>query len=109
MADDAKAEPKLGHMVYFKLNDSSPANVQKLIDACKKLLTGHDGTELFGVGTVSDLNREVNDRDWDVGLQLVFKNRAAHDKYQTHPRHEQFVAENKASWQKVRVFDTDIR
>jgi hypothetical protein len=57
----------------------------------------------FACGGVSDLNRSVNDRDWDVGLHIIFKNRAAHDQYQ------EFIQENKASWKKVRVFDSDCQ
>ena len=56
---------------------------------------------------MSDLDRSVNDRDFDVGLHLVFKDRAAHDLYQNAPRHLQFIEENKATWKKVRVFDSD--
>jgi hypothetical protein len=99
----------LVHNVYFALNDNSPENVQKLVAACRKYLTDHPGTVLFACGGVSDLNRSVNDRDWDVGLHLVFKNRAAHDVYQDAPRHLQFIEENKATWKKVRVFDSDCQ
>jgi hypothetical protein len=106
MAADVQ-EPLLVHNVYFSLNESSPQNVQKLVASCKKHLTDHPGTVLFACGGVSDLNRSVNDRDWDVGLHIIFKNRAAHDLYQDAPRHQQFIEENKASWKKVRVFDSD--
>jgi hypothetical protein len=64
----------------------------------------------FSVGTLnSELKREVNDRDFDVALHLVFKNQAAHDRYQEHPRHLAFINEAKDLWSKVRVFDSDIR
>jgi hypothetical protein len=64
----------------------------------------------FGVGTLApDLAREVNDREFDVGLHVVFRDRAAHDTYQKHERHVQFIDENKAHWAQVRVFDADIR
>ena len=52
------------------------------------------------------LKREVNDRDWDVGLHIIFTDQAAHDAYQLSAAHHQFIAENKASWRKVRVFDS---
>lgn len=106
MAAEAQ-EALLVHNVYFALNDNSPENVQKLIAACKKYLTDHPGTVFFACGSLSDLDRSVNDREWDVGLHVVFKNRAAHDQYQEAPRHLQFIEENKASWKKVRVFDSD--
>ncbi len=97
----------LVHNVYFALHDSTPANREQLVNACRKYLSQHPGTVLFAAGTLSDLDREVNDRDWDVGLHLVFVNRAAHDAYQVHPEHHKFIDENKATWKKVRVFDSD--
>lgn len=104
-----KKGPMIGHMVYFKLKDASPAAQKKLVDACYKYLTKHDGEVYFAAGTLAaDLKREVNDRDWDVGLHIVFRDMKAHDTYQDHPRHNQFIDENKDNWAKVRVFDSLI-
>ncbi len=103
-------EPLLAHNVYFTLKDRSPAAKQRLVEACRKYLTGHPGTLFFAAGTLAEeLSRPVNDRDFDVGLHLIFQNQAAHDAYQVAPRHEQFVEENKASWARVRVFDSLVR
>jgi quinol monooxygenase YgiN len=99
----------LAHLVYFKLKDDSPAAVQKQIELCKKYLTDHDGTESFAVGTrTPDLLREVNDKEFDVALHVVFKSRAAHDAYQTAPRHLKFIEESKPNWTRARVFDADV-
>jgi hypothetical protein len=106
MADD-KTEPTLVHNVFFTLKDGSPENVRKLTEACHKYLTNHEGGVYFGAGGVVDeLQRPVNQRDFHVALCVVFKNKAAHDVYQTHPRHLQFIAENKDTWAQVRVFDS---
>lgn len=103
------SEPHLAHNVYFALSDNSPAAREKLIVACKKYLTGHPGIVFFAVGALAqDLCRPVNDRDFDVGLHIVFQTKPDHDAYQVHPRHEQFVAENKSTWKKVRVFDSEV-
>ena len=99
--------PQLAHMVYFKLKDNSRGSRAKLVAACKLLLTGHEGTVSFATGTLAgDFTRDVNDRDFDMSLHMVFVNKAAHDKYQEHPRHLKFVEENKENWEKVRVFDS---
>jgi hypothetical protein len=99
--------PQLAHMVYFKLKDSSGANRAKLSAACKLFISGHEGMVSFATGTLAgDFNRDVNDRDFDVSLHLVFINKEAHDKYQEHPRHLKFIDENKENWEKVRVFDS---
>lgn len=99
----------LGHMVYFTLKDRSPAAVENMLAACRKYLTGHTGLTFFAVGTlVPDLQRPVNQVDFDVALQTVFESREAHDAYQVHPRHLQFIEENKANWERVRVFDAYV-
>ena len=99
----------LAHNVYFALKDNSAESKKKLVDACKKHLTAHPGEVFFAAGTrAEELNREVNDRDFDVALHIVFKDQAAHDKYQDHARHKQFIDENKDNWKKVRVFDSVV-
>lgn len=98
----------LAHNVFFKLHDSSPAGKEKLVTAMKKYLNDHPGLVYFAVGTVAEeYNRPVNDRDWDCSLHTVFDSRASHDAYQTAPRHLEFIAECKALWKQVRVFDSD--
>lgn len=105
----ARTAPQIGHMVYFKLKDPTPGNREKLVAACKKYLSDHEGTVYFAAGVIGDaFKREVNDRDWDVALHLVFADKAAHDKYATHPEHLKFIEENKDGWAKVRVFDSEI-
>jgi len=99
----------LGHMVYFTLKDRSPAAIEAMVAACRKYLTGHPGTVFFAAGTlVPDLTRPVNQTDFDVALQVVFDSREAHDAYQVAPRHIQFIDENKANWERVRVFDAYV-
>jgi hypothetical protein len=94
------------HDVYFALKDNSPQAKAKLVAACKKYLTNHPGEEHFAAGIrAEELNRPVNDQDFDVGLHIVFKDRASHDQYQEAARHKQFIEENQANWKKVRVFD----
>ena len=96
------------HMVYFTLKDASPAACEALVAECKKYLNGHDGTEYFSAGVLGDTTRDVNDRDYHVALNLVFKDRAAHDAYQVAERHDEFIAANKENWAKVRVFDSYV-
>jgi hypothetical protein len=110
-ADEKKAgDGQLAHMVFFTLRESNDANRKRLVEACKKYLDGHAGVVYFSVGTLNpELKREVNDRDYDVALHLVFKDKSAHDKYQDHARHLAFIEDSKALWSKVRVFDSDVR
>lgn len=98
----------LAHSVYFTLKDRSPAAAAKLVAGCREHLTGHPGTRAFAVGTCADYDRQVNDRDYDVALVIVFDSHASHDAYQTADRHNRFIAEQADTWAQVRVFDTDL-
>lgn len=99
----------LAHAVYFTLKERTPAAAAALVASCKQHLTGHPGTAYFAAGTRADYDRQVNDRDFDVALLIVFESHAAHDAYQVAERHNQFVAENATTWAKVRVFDADVQ
>lgn len=100
--------PQMAHIVFFTLNDSTPVNRRKLVELCKTHLTNHPGEIYFSVGTLADLSREVNDREFDVALHVVFESQAAHDAYQNAPRHLEFIAAAKRMWKKVRVFDSEV-
>jgi hypothetical protein len=100
---------RLSHSVYFTLEDNSDAAIASLVADCKEYLSGHPGTVSYAAGTLAkEFNREVNDRDFDVVLLLVFENRAAHDVYQDSPRHEQFLDRQSGNWKAVRVFDAYV-
>ena len=104
-----KKGPMIGHMVYFKLKESTPATRQKLVDACNKYLGDHEGTVFYSAGPIAEeFKRDVNDREWDVALHLVFASEAAYDKYAVHTEHLKFIVENKETWAKVRVFDSEL-
>ncbi len=100
----------VGHMVFFKLKESTPAGRAKLAESCRKYLRDLPGVLHFSVGVLPAKANEpnVNDRDFDVSLHLVFANMDALTAYVKHPQHTQFVDENKAAWAGARVFDSDI-
>ena len=95
------------HNVFFTLKEGTCEGITHLIAECQEYLSGHPGVEYFSAGgLVEDLDRPVNDRDFDVGLHVVFCDRAAHDTYQVSERHLAFIEANKDTWSRVRVFDS---
>lgn len=97
---------QLTHCVFFALKNNTPENCQALVDECNTYLNRPGGVVSMHVGIrEADLDREVNDADFDVSLVLVFENRQAHDVYQDHPEHVTFIERNKETWRSVRVFD----
>ena len=100
----------VAHNVYFILKDASAGEKEKLREACYHYLKGHEGVVYFFAGTLAvELNRSVNDRDFDVSLHVYFASRAHHDDYQEAPRHLEFIELHKDNWKTVRVFDTQIK
>ncbi len=101
------AEPQVAHMVYFTLNEDTQENRDRLVASAQEHLSGHEGVVYFSVGTQSDaFQGQVNDRDFDVALHVVFSSQAALKSYSSHPRHMTFLRENRAMFAQVRVFDS---
>jgi len=97
----------MSHSVFFTLKDKSPGARTRLIAACRQYLSGHPGEVFFASGAIAgDMARDVNDREFDVSLHVVFRTKADHDRYQTAEKHKRFIAENQANWARVRVFDS---
>src|SRR5439155_5103712 len=69
---EAAAEGSLlAHDVFFSLKDNSADAKTKMVAACKKYLSKHPGEVFFAAGTrAEELNRSVNDRDFDVALHI---------------------------------------
>jgi len=98
------------HNVYFSLKDSSAQATQSLVDDCTKYLSKQAGVLSFSCGVLeAELDRPVNDRDFDVSLHILFETRADHDAYQTEEQHQVFIDRNKDNWSNVRVFDTVVK
>ena len=98
----------VSHNVYFTLKDKAQAD--KLVAACHKYLKVHPGVVFFSAGKrATELVREVNDKEFDVSLMVVFKTKADHDRYQVAEQHKKFIAENSAGWERVRVFDSFVK
>ncbi len=103
------AEPMIAHDVYFRLKQDSDKARNRLLAGCKKYLVDQPGVVWFAAGVlVKSHQREVNDRNFDVALHMVFKDKASHDKYQRADRHHRFIKEYQESWQSVRVFDSYV-
>ena len=100
-------EKKLAHMVFFGLKDHSKEAREKIIAACEKYLSGHEGCVSFSVGArAEDVDEPVSVKDFDVALHVVFASKEGKLKYLKSPRHDQFVKENGSLFEKVWVFDS---
>ena len=106
MSQDSSPQ-QVAHMVYFTLKESNNESRKALVESCEKYLTDHPGVVYCSFGVRGDdFTRPVNDQEFDVALNVVFESRDAHDQYQESSRHLDFIATNKPTWAKVRVFDS---
>ncbi len=98
-----------GHCVYFTLKDKSQPAVDELINDCHKFLAPIPGIVFYAAGTMAEeMQRPVNDRDFDVALHVVFTDKAAGDAYQVHANHTAFLEKHAVNWDRVRVFDAHV-
>ncbi len=91
-------------LFWFKAEASAQARAQVLTDS-RELLSRIGTVRKLEAGKPAMTPREVVDNSYDLGLCVLFDDQAGHDAYQVHELHEQFIARNKATWQRVQVYD----
>lgn len=96
----------LVHSVYFYLKPEVTAEDKaNLIRGLESLKTIGDA-EAVHVGCPAAVpDRPVLDKTYAAGLVVLFKDIAAHDAYQIHPLHKDFLAKHKHLWTRVQVYD----
>ena len=94
------------HHVSFWLKPGTPESArEQLIGDCRRLLGAIPTVKQLWAGRPAMTPREVVDNSYDVGLCVVLGDAAGHDVYQVHALHEEFIARNKAHWERVQVRD----
>ncbi|MFW6352454.1 MAG: Dabb family protein [Bacteroidota bacterium] len=95
------------HHVFFWLNN--PDNEQERADfekGIEKLLEIPE-IKAYHFGTPADVpERPVLDNSYTYSYAVFFESTQAHDIYQEHPLHLEFIENNKHLWEKVQVFDS---
>jgi hypothetical protein len=94
------------HAVYFWLRDDlTAAERQAYLEGVRSLTTIPDVRHGW-VGTPADTDRPIIERGYSYALTLAFADRAAHDRYQTHPVHDRFRETCGTFWSRVLIFDS---
>jgi hypothetical protein len=79
------------HVVIFWTDPAQPGAVDELVAGAERYLRQAPGIVHFMVGRKVGSHRPVVDQTYQVGLNIVFKDKAAQDAYQQHPAHLEFV------------------
>ncbi len=101
------AQPRYVHAVFFQLKPDTPAgDVDALVAASHDLCKSVPSVRRYEVGR-RDVNavRDVNAKDYDIGLVVYFDDRKGHDEYSDHPVHQAYVEKYKNIWAGVKVYD----
>ncbi len=95
------------HSVYFWLTaDSSEAQQAQFLAGLRSLLAIPDIAHAY-IGPPAATRDELIEHGYNYALTLLFTDQTAHDRYQIHPRHQQFIADFSAMLAQVRVFDSE--
>jgi hypothetical protein len=95
------------HVRFYLPAGLAPERRAALRAGLESLRAIPDVRQLF-IGTPAAVPaRPVIDADFGFALTVPFDNVAAHDRYQTHPVHLKFVADNKDNWTRVAVVDAE--
>lgn len=98
------------HTVYFWYKDDvDPNKIASFVDELK-LLGEIKSVDRFYYGPpAKTLERARVDHSYDMCVNIFFKDVAAHDAYQIDPIHVNFVEKCKDLWEKVIVYDNEIK
>ena len=91
------------HTVFFWLKHPENRDDHTALRAGLESLRGVKEITTAYVGTPAETRRPVIDHSYDFSLTLVFADKATHDVYQTHPIHQEFVAECAHLWERVKI------
>lgn len=96
----------LVHAVRFWLLPDLSAERRAAFRAGLESLRAIPTVRQLHIGTPAPVPpRPVVETDYSYALTVLFDDVAGHDIYQAHPVHQAFVANHKADWTKVAVFD----
>lgn len=93
------------HTVFFWLAHPESQSDREALHAGIESLKGINHIATAYVGKPADTRRPVIDHTYDFSATFVFADEAAHDAYQVHPVHLEFVAECAHLWNRVQIYD----
>lgn len=98
---------KYVHTVFFTCKpEVSAAERKAQLDDAQWLLGAIPTVKFIRSGLRDTaMQREVSMTDFDIGLTVVFDNKAAYEVYADHPLHMDYIARHKKSWAGIKVCD----
>ena len=94
------------HHVYFWLKKPVTAEIKAKFEKALKELVTIETIVDYHLGVPAGTSRDVIDASYSYSLLVTFKNKEDQDIYQPHPKHQKFIADCQALWEKVVVYDS---
>ena len=95
------------HSVYFWLRPDLTPDEKATFERLAKALTSIDVVRHGFLGRPASTDRPIIERGYSYSLTLVFDDLAAHDAYQVHPTHDEFVEACRTFWSKIIIYDAE--
>ena len=104
--NSANAGAGFSHIVIIWTDPAVSTAAEELVAGAERYLRGIPGIVNFYVGKMVPSPRAVVDQSYQVGLNATFATKQAHDAYQVHPHHAEFVEKVlKRVCQRIVVYD----
>ena len=101
---------KIVHTVFFWLKEgTSEEQKQSLIRDCNTLLGAVSSVRDVAAGPPSGTGGGVVDSSFGVGLVVHFDDEAGLKHYAKAPRHLEFIERHEGLWEKVQVYDFQVK
>jgi hypothetical protein len=95
------------HVLIWLKNPDSEADMKKLLEGVDLLKRIPEVQKVIVSRPAPTEKRPVVDNSFSLSCLFYFKDIKAHDAYQIHPLHKEFVAKYSTLWQKVLVYDAE--
>ena len=96
----------LVHAVYFWLKEDLSEDDRRTFDETIQTLRTIEDVQAAYLGPPADTDRPVVDRTYSYAEVLIFRDRAAHDRYQAHPTHRRFIERCRSFWNRIVIYDS---
>ncbi|MGI8601302.1 MAG: Dabb family protein [Chitinophagaceae bacterium] len=97
------------HVLFWLKNPSSQQDKEQLIKGLETLRKIETVKKLYIGVPASTEQRDVIDKSYHVSELMFFDDLKGQEIYQQHPVHQQFIKENLHLWEKVVVYDVEVK
>lgn len=99
------------HNVFFWVKDGVSESDKKSFEQGMRDFTDKvEEIHMVKIGVpAATEERDVVDHSFTYGMFVWFDSKENHDIYQSHPEHDKFIADFSPIWEKVKVYDVELR